>query len=187
MRSIISLFILLGNSILLYSQATIDTSAIKIELNAIFERDQKTRTGNDSTAFMHYIDSCNLVQIEKLVAFYGWPGKSFVGTTGNRAAFIVIQHAELISQEKYFPMIKQSVEMGESNATDMAMLQDRILMREGKKQIYGSQVILNKTGGQEFYQIEDEPHVNIRRKKVGLQPIEEYAKYFGIDYQLPKE
>lgn len=69
----------------------------------------------------------------------------------------------------------------------MAMMQDRILMREGKKQIYGSQVVYNKTGEQIFYPIEDETNVNIRREKVGLQPLEEYAKYFGIDYKLPKQ
>ena len=56
------------------------------------------------------------------------------------------------------------------------MLQDRILMRQGKKQIYGSQVVFTKNGVQEFYSIEDE-------KNVGLHPIEEYAKYFGIDYK----
>jgi hypothetical protein len=58
-------------------------------------------------------------------------------------------------------------------------------MRQGKKQIYGSQVVFSKTGEPEFYPIDDEKNVNIRRKKVGMQPIEEYAKYFGIDYKPP--
>jgi hypothetical protein len=58
-------------------------------------------------------------------------------------------------------------------------------MRKGEKQIYGSQVVFSKTGEQEFYPIEDEKNVNIRREKVGLPPIEEYAKYFSIKYKLP--
>ena len=57
-------------------------------------------------------------------------------------------------------------------------------MRQGKNQIYGSQVVNSKTGELVFYPIEDEKNVNIRRAKVGLQPIEEYAKYFGIEYKL---
>jgi hypothetical protein len=89
-------------------------------------------------------------------------------------------------QEKYLPLMQKSVEEGESESNDLALLQDRVLMRQGKKQIYGSQVILNKSGGQEFYPIEDEKNVNVRRKKVGLQPLEEYAKFFGIDYKLPE-
>ena len=166
---------------------TIDTTAIKNELNAILDRDQKTRTGRDSAAFIHYIDSCNLVQVEKLIAKYGWLGKGFVGARGNQTIFLVIQHADLSTQEKYLPIMQKSVDEGESSPSDLALLQDRVLMRQGKKQIYGSQVVFNKTGGQEFYPIEDEKNVNIRRAKVGLQPLEEYAKYFGIEYKLPNQ
>ncbi len=56
-----------------------------------------------------------------------------------------------------------------------------------KKQLYGSQVVFNKTADQEFYPIEDEKNVNIRRKKVGLGPMESFAENFGIDYKLPKD
>ena len=79
--------------------------------------------------------------------------------------------------------MQKSVEQGESAATDFALLQDRVLMRQGKKQIYGSQVVFDKQGNNIFYPIEDEKNVNLRRAKVGQQPIEEYAKYFGIDYK----
>jgi hypothetical protein len=162
-----------------------DTSAIKAGLLAIRERDQKTRTGKDSAVFMSYIDSCNLAEVEPLIAKYGWPGKSFVGVSGNQTVFLVIQHADLATQEKYLPLMEKSVEEGESQLSDLALLQDRVLMRQGKKQIYGSQVVFNKEGAPEFYPIEDEKYVNDRRKKAGLEPIEEYAKYFGIEYKLP--
>jgi hypothetical protein len=168
-------------------QQPADTAAIKTELLAIRDRDQKTRTGRDSAAFADYIDSCNLVQVEKLIATCGWPGKSFVGANGNQTVFLVIQHADLATQEKYLPLMQKSVEEGESQMTDFALLQDRVLMRQGKKQIYGSQVVFNKEGGHEFYPIEDEKNVNVRRKKIGMQPLEEYATYFGIDYKLPEK
>src|SRR5438552_1197461 len=118
---------------------------------------------------MRYIDSCNLLQIEALINQYGWPGKSFMGTAGNITVFLVVQHADLATQEKYFPLLEKSVAEGESRAADFALLQDRILMREGKPQIYGSQVVFNKdAGAPEFWQIEDENNVNIRREKAGL-------------------
>lgn len=169
-----------------FAQEVIDTAAIKKELAAIYDRDQKTRARGDSSQFADYIDSCNQVQVERLITTYGWPGKNFVGIEGNRTVFLVIQHADLTKQVKYFPLIRKSVEDGESFRADLALLQDRILMRQGKKQIYGSQVVFDKkTGAQVFYPIEDERNVNIRRKKAGLQPMEEYARYFGIDYKLP--
>lgn len=179
------LFLTCGQQV--FAQATIDTTAIKKELSAIFDRDQKTRTGSDSAKFMNYIDSCNLVRVESLIAKYGWLGKSFVGGKGNQAVFLVIQHADIATQEKYLPVMKKSVDEGESAASDFALLQDRVLMRQEKKQIYGSQVVYSKTGEQIFYPIEDEKNVNTRRTKMGLQPIEEYAKYFGIDYKLPAQ
>jgi hypothetical protein len=71
---------------------------------------------------------------------------------------------------------------------DLALLQDRILMRQGKKQLFGSQVVFNKdTGAPEFYPIEDEKNVNARRTKIGMEPLEEYAAHFGMDYKLPGE
>ncbi len=169
-----------------HAQTSFDTIAVKAELKAIFERDQKTRKGTDSVAFINYIDSCNQAQVTALIDKYGWLGKSAIGNY-NQVLFVVIQHADLTTQEKYFPLLQESVNNGESSKSDAAMLQDRILMRKGIKQIYGSQVVFNKTGGQEFYPIDDEKNVNLRRASVGMQPIEEYAKYFGIEYKLPKE
>jgi hypothetical protein len=113
-------------------------------------------------------------------------GKGVVGSQGNQTIFLVIQHADLATQEKYLPLMAQSVAEGESSPSALALLQDRILMRQGKKQIYGSQVVFNAQGTKEFYPIEDEAHVNARREKVGLEPIEVYAKHFGIDYKPPR-
>lgn len=171
----------------LFSQNRVDTTAIVTQLEVIRDRDQKTRKGIDSAAFMQFIDSTNLIQVEALIGKYGWLGISFVGSRGNNTIFLVIQHSGLATQEKYLPMMQKSFEEGESRPSDFALLQDRVLMGQGKKQIYGSQVVFNKRGEQEFYPIEDEKNVNNRREKAGLQPIEEYAKYFSIEYKLPTE
>jgi hypothetical protein len=179
-------FLLLsGTSI---AQSGFDTLAIQTELRAILERDQKTRTGVDSASFMQFIDSTNLVRVEAILAQYGWLGRSAIGAEANSTLFFLIQHADLETQLKYFPILQRSVEMGESKMSHMALMQDRILMRQGKKQIYGSQVVINKTtGAQEFHPIEDEKNVNVRRAKMGMQTLEEYAKFFGLEYILPTE
>ena len=172
----------------IFAQEAVDTFSIKKKLDFILERDQKTRTLGDSAEFRTFIDSCNLVEVTKLIDKYGWPGKHFVGGSGNRAVFLVIQHADLATQEKYFSLLQKSVEEEESSPSHLALLTDRILMRQGKKQIYGSQVVFNKeTGLQEFYQIEDEANVDIRREQTGLEPIKKYAKYFGIEYDYKEE
>jgi hypothetical protein len=188
LKQIFILMLLFFIKLSAYSQSPLDTNAISKELAAIYDRDQKTRARGDSIEFVNYIDSCNQAQVEKLIADYGWMGRSTIGPAGNYTLFLVIQHADLPMQEKYFPMLEESVNEGESRPSDLAMLQDRILMRQDKKQLYGSQVVFNQvTGDQEFYPIEDEKNVNIRRAKVGLEPMEKYAEHFGIEYNLPNE
>lgn len=55
----------------------------------------------------------------------------------------------------------------------------------GEKRLYGSQI--QRTGDTfVIYPIEDEPNVNKRRAEVGLQPLEEYVKQWGIEYTLPE-
>jgi hypothetical protein len=175
-------------TISVFAQITIDTASIKDQLFFILERDQKPRKSGDSIQFINYIDSTNLIILESIVEKYGWPGRSFVGAKGNNTAWLVIQHADLQTQEKYFPLIKKSVDLGESRKVDLALLEDRILMRKGEKQKYGSQIRMNpKTGAQEIWPIEDEKNVNKRRSEIGLEPMEDYAKRFGIEYTLPEK
>ncbi len=170
------------------AQDKIDTAAIIRLLDTIYQNDQMPRKHNASYTEMQRKDSVNQVLVEQLISKYGWMGKSFVGEDGNMALFLVIQHADLAMQEKYLPMMERSVAIGESRLIDLALLQDRVLMRQGKKQIYGSQIVRDeKTGGWMVYPIEDEQHVNARRAKAGLQPLEEYARIFGVEWAPPKE
>ncbi len=170
------------------SAQSIDTTALKQQLIEIRSRDQKTRKGIDSAEYVRQIDSSNLVAIEKIIQQFGWPGISLVDTLGNSTVWLVIQHAGLDIQLKYLPLMEASVKAGESRFSELAYLQDRVLMRQGKPQIYGTQVVDDPvTGGWKFWDIENETNVNVRRQEAGLMPIEEYATYFGINYSTNKE
>lgn len=165
-----------------------EIAAIRRQLKYIHDRDQAARRGGDSAAFLGFIDSTNLEYIEHIIEKYGWPARTVFGSPANETVWLVIQHADIAVQEKYFPLMRASVEKNESSATELAYLEDRILMRHGKKQRYGTQVSYNeKTGKQELWPIEDEVHVNERRALIWLEPLEKYALNFGIDYKLPKE
>jgi hypothetical protein len=172
----------------LAAQTRIDTAGIRVELERIFDRDQKTRANGDSVGFIRFIDSTNQIRVKAIIQTYGWPGIPFVGKKANQAVFLVIQHSPLVMMMEFIEPFRKSVAAGESGAADLALMEDRIRMRMGKPQIYGSQVRTNKISGlDEFYQIEDEIHVNERRNKIGLEPLEEYARRFGMTYQLPKK
>ena len=135
------------------------------------------------------LDGKNRQRLDEIVKQHGWPKKSVFGEEASGVAFLIVQHAELDYQKKYLPLIKNAVDQKEARRSDLAMLEDRILTREGKKQLYGTQLRLNQTTQRmELYPIEDEENVDSRRAAVGLEPLALYLKRgFGIDYAPPKK
>lgn len=183
--------------------------AVRRELVKMGEDDQKHRqemmdlmdrvAGSDSEKVakkwkqaverQNALDNKNRQRLDEIVKEYGWPKKSVFGEEASGVAFLIVQHAELDYQKKYLPLIKEAAAQKEARPSDLAMLEDRILTREGKKQIYGAQLRLNqKTQLMELYPIEDEENVDARRAAVGLEPLAQFLKrVFDIDYAPPKK
>lgn len=175
--------------------------AIQARLDSVFDDDQSSRQHIDAIQkkyglqsrqmdslyeVMGIKDSIDLEKVTAILDKYGWLGINEIGEKANTALFIVIQHADSLVQVTYLPMMRQAVKDGKARPADLALLEDRVLCEQGKPQLYGSQVKALKTGKYTFFPIQDERNVNKRRQTVGLEPLEVYARYFGIDYHLPK-
>ncbi len=133
------------------------------------------------------INKESVFELEELIKKYGWPKNSDVKKDAARAAFFVIQHSDLNTQKKYISTIKNLCEQKQADWESYALMYDRIQVNENKKQLYGSQVRYNTlTHKHELFPIEDEKNVDIRREKVGLEPLTEYLLFYGIEYSLPK-
>ena len=140
-------------------------------------------------SLMNQEDNKNQERVIKIIDEHGWLGISQVGFLANNALFLVIQHASIEIQEKYFPLLKESAEKGESTLADMALMDDRIRMRRNKKQLYGSQTTV-VNGKTYIWPIEDAQNVDERRKSVQLPPLADYLKIGGLNYpqdELPAE
>ncbi|MGV3703903.1 MAG: DUF6624 domain-containing protein [Arcticibacter sp.] len=134
---------------------------------------------------IRYHDSINLLKVEAILDKHGWLGKDVVGDRGHSALFLVIQHAPLASQEKYLPMMRNAVIQGKASASSLALLEDRVAMRKGQKQIYGSQIGRNlKTGAYYVLELEDPVNVDKRRAKMNLPPMSEYVKFVGLEWGI---
>lgn len=169
---------------------------LKAVLENIQETDQKYRkmaTGINTPEqqelwqIINMQDSINTVIVCSIIDKYGWLGPDVVGGLGNGTLFLVIQHADIKVQEKYLPLMREAVKNKKASPADLALLEDRVALRNGKKQIYGSQVDCSKPEKCEVLPIEDEANVNIRRAEVGLEPLEVYLQYWNIKYELPKK
>jgi len=145
-------------------------------------RDEMIQRGADRLdesvlARMKAIDSDNQARLGAIINQYGWPGTNLVGRDGTEAAFILVQHADLALQKKVLPLVKKAYESHELSGEKYALLLDRVLVREGKPQVYGTQA----KGIEEWRQhqpvlqpIEDEANVDKRRAELGLVPLSVY-------------
>jgi hypothetical protein len=152
--------------------------------------DVEKKVGRDSKEYkwfreqlMRRNDDHVLEKIIKIIERHGWVGIHEVGEDANQTLWLVIQHAPLEVQEKYLPMLKESVKKGESEGWYLAFLEDRILMRKKKKQKYGTQALWNNELKKSvIYRVEDPENINSLRRSVGLERIEDYAKNSGFVY-----
>jgi len=132
-------------------------------------------------------DSLNLIKIEKILDEKGWLGPTVIGDRGNSTLFLVIQHSDIETQLKYLPMMREAVKLGNAKASSLALLEDRVALRQGKRQIYGSQIARDPETGEHYVSPLIEPEkVNERRAEVGLGTIEDYISYWGMTWDLEK-
>jgi hypothetical protein len=163
---------------------TIDEE-LRAELLARREEDQRIRKAAagrgsrltpEQVKEWERIDEANTMWLNDLVDAHGWPGRSLAGDDGANAAWLFAQHADRHPdlQRKFLDLLRAAVAAGEASATDLAYMEDRVRVAEGRPQIYGTQftAIVVEYGP---HPIEDEDRVDERRAAVGLGPLAEYA------------
>ncbi len=132
-------------------------------------------------------DEKRTFRLKEIVATYGWPGRSLVGSEAEGAAYLLIAHAVKDSATGAPDVAFQRLSLDlmskmppcEVENTHLASLTDRVLLYEGKKQMYGIMLTRNEKGEKVPQPIEDEANVDKRRAKLGLQPLAEYLRRSG--------
>ncbi|MBF4518334.1 hypothetical protein IRZ71_18415 [Flavobacterium sp. ANB] len=136
---------------------------------------------------MKTADSLNLIQVETIIDRYGWIGADKIGSQANTTLFMVIQHAELPTQIKYLPIMRAAVKEGNAKAGSLALLEDRVALKQGKKQIYGSQVSWNMQTNEKFVApLEDPDNVDKRRAEAGLPSLQDYLTELDMKWDVEK-
>jgi hypothetical protein len=173
---------------------------LQAKLLAIYEDDQPIREQYNSAQkefghqskqvdslgrIMMYKDSINLIKVTEILDKYGWVGADKIGGQANQTLFIVIQHSDLKTQQKYLPMVREAVKIGNANRSALALLEDRVALREGKRQIYGSQFGYdNETKKSYVLPLDDPDNVDKRRAEVGLGLLADYVKDWDIIWNV---
>ena len=163
---------------------------IQTQLAARLETDQEVRrkmsmgpsgVGKDDIVKMVKIDHENTAYLKKLVGEVGWIDGGRFGKAAANAAFLIVQHSgDLPLMLAALPEIEKDVKAGKADGQGFALLYDRTQLMQGERQRYGSQI--GSAGGKiAVFPLEDRNKVDEYRKSLGMMPLEDYVKLFGVD------
>lgn len=145
----------------------------------------KVRVILDTNLWISYLISKRLSKIDILFEQDGRVGADKVGGQANQTLFLVIQHSDLKTQQKYLLMMREAVKIGNVNESALALLEDRVALGEGKKQIYGSRIGYdNETNKTFVLLLEDPDNIDKRRAEVGLGLLADYVKRWDIIWNI---
>jgi len=122
------------------------------------------------------IDRDNTNYLIKLVEKIGWIDSKRFGKRTSIEAFLIVQHSGNVGlMMAALPKLKED---GQLNS--YALVYDRLQLMIGKKQLYGSQLSTSSEGEAGLMPLEDPENVDKLRKEVGLEPLAQYIKNFGL-------
>ena len=172
--------------IALAANAQVVDEKLRAELLEMRDRDQKARSDcNKGTthermkcyaSMSESVDKPNMKRLNEIYNSIGFPDAQRVGKDGVHAYYLILQHSsDIVLKQKSLPGITKAFEEKHLSPSDYANFTDRLLVNQGKPQVYGTnfdfkdnKLVMSKT--------EDLKNLDERRKKIGLMPIAEYAK-----------
>ena len=160
----------------------IDCAKIGEILDSIYILDQGMRKNGNS--IVKDIEYQLLNKVISIIEKCGMPTLNEVNEHQMMALWLVFQHSHHYVMKKYYPLLLQSAKNGDLELSQMALTEDRLLMREGKAQKYGSQIQAGCKTKWELYRLGNPETVNKRRAEVGLEPLENYLNNYGIVFNI---
>ncbi len=156
------------------------------DLPSILEKVRKEDGLNRVDEINPLIDRKNLEIVVSIIENCGMPTSKSIDKKHIVTIFLVLQHGDNYHRKKYFHLIEQAVKNGDLEKSDYALMKDRILVSDGKPQIYGTQLTstLHDSNKFEVYEIEEPEYVDQRRAEVGLNPINEYLKMWDTSLDV---
>ncbi len=127
---------------------------------------------------MAEVDRRNTTRLKELVGNHGWPTVLLAGSDGARSAWLLVQHADHDPswQQHCLQLMEAHKDTGQVSRADTAYLTDRVLVNDGKPQVYGTQ--FHSVGGHRRPRpIRNPERVDQRRKEMGLITLEEYTEF----------
>lgn len=128
------------------------------------------------------LDSVNLKIVSGFIDKYGWPAKYDAGFKAQTAIAMVIQHAPLKIQEKYYPYLVEAFKRDRFLFEYLALLEDRINVRNNRLQYYGTESVMLE-GKMILYPVVNIDSIDIYRNRLGpFMPVKDYMALLKVDW-----
>lgn len=179
-------------------QQTLKIPELRKQINLMTLNDQKIRYKKIQTKDkaeikklnqkIHASDLENFNEAKNIIAKYGWPKISEIGTDGQNNFWLLVQHSDqdVKFQKKALLEMEKLFGTKEINMENYAFLYDRVQCNLNYKQLYGTQVVWTENGkASGFRPIIKENLADERRSKIGLLPLDLYSLTYGFTYKKP--
>jgi hypothetical protein len=151
-------------------------------INQLAKEDQEMRSGHKKGVKLDAnIDKRNTAELKDIIEEYGWPTILLVGKKASSNAWLLAQHADKDQkfQEDVLKLLKKihkKTDGTDINPANIAYLTDRLLVKKGKKQQFGTQFDFNKIGRLILHPIKNPEAVDKLRKEYNLPPLKKFMK-----------
>lgn len=162
-------------------------------LRAVRDRDQKLRLAlmdyyardvADSVLWCYWqielADVENQREVFGILDAEGWP--EGLSDEANSAIFLVVDHADVEAQRRYYRDVVKAARRGYIDRGLQVTLRDRILMRGGKRQVYGTQTVSFARGDSTVcyvWPVVRSRSIDRRRSRVNLPAMDRYVELVG--------
>jgi hypothetical protein len=119
------------------------------------------------------LDSNLAAELSVILDRFGLPTRDMVGPAGSDAAMLIVQHNWPL-QERVLRLARV-LPPNQISPEKFAMLEDRVLVHQGKPQRFGSQFSAGPDGVFRFAPISDTVGLDARRAAVGMLPLSQYV------------
>jgi len=129
------------------------------------------------------IDCSNTAWLRVQVETHGWFNISQYGEQADEAAWLMVQHADRTPafQGEMLVLLQERAEAGETHPRRVAYLSDRVAVKEGRPQRYGTQMHCVNEEAQPMVGLDDPDNIETRLAALGMQS---YASYRAVMTRL---
>jgi hypothetical protein len=157
-------------------------------LRVLLKRDQEVRielgasrgmVDNDSEKIitlgkkMKKIDDANFILLSRIFDKVGWPSNRIFSDSAVNAAFYVTLHHTRTDLSHLSTILENAFTLEQIDRRHYAVLVDRILIRKGLTQKYGTHCRQNRDGSKTYISLEDPVSVAKNRESIGLKALDQ--------------